>query len=571
MNLYSAVQTAYGSRVRRAGIMRRRRNLKTSRRLWEFFTAYADETTKATYVAPQDIDTTTEEGYLRAVLLGQAPLRPEIDYLPFRGRVIAFGRAARPDIYGTHRIEDLSDAERMSRLRKWWANTTAEEPTKAHHVVFTLDPRLAAAMAQAAVSSDAFLLTAVGNAFTEFQSRFYPGDVLGYVVALHHDRAHIHAHVLVHPRTQNGASVNLSILRRYKVGDAFVNVPCQQILKDAFEREAEGACERYLPRPGSNLDEASRRRAEAAEDLMLLARAKHEPGVKPEGGIEIDRLVQASEQILDRPDYLTLVRQGRDATAHLIAEDLADGRQYELRHNFAAIADKSAEAQFATAAQARATLGMLMATIEKPTTIFVEGIGVPLLAITSAPRAAAASQPSFHDEVRARDRRYDELARENDRLRQETATLRASILREDKVETECAIAAANTVLRVMEAITPTLGDGPDLLTLWTPAEGEQPRLHPRRTVTTQLDDELTRTAANFAARHQPINPAEFPPTLTATETTDSESEDADVHLLHIIGAPPGFLARPHTVRLDELLTLVPAGGDRSAAPTPGSI
>ncbi len=569
MNLYSIVQTAYGSRVRRAGIMRRRRNLKTSRRLWDFFTAYADETTKATYVAPQDVETRTEEDYLRAVLAGQAPLRPEIDYLPFRGRVIAFGRAARPEIYGTHRIEELSEAERMSRLRKWWSNTTADELTKAHHVVFTLDPRLAAAMAQAGASADAFLLTAVGNAFTEFQSRFYPGDVLGYVVALHHDRAHIHAHILVHPRTQTGASVNLSILRRYKVGDAFVNVPCQQILKDAFEREADAACERYLPRPGSNLDEASRRRTEAAEELMLLARAKHEPGVKSERGIETERLVQAAEQILDRPDYLTLVRQGRDATAHLIAEDLADGRRYELRHNFAAIADKSAQAQFATTAQARATPGMLMATIEKPTAIFVEGIGVPLLAISSAPRATAAPQPSFHDEVRARDRRYEELTRESERQRQEIAALRASILHEDKIETECAIAAAHTVLRMMEAITPTLGNGPDLLTLWTPAEGERRRLHPQRTVTTQLDDKLTRTATELAARHQPINPAEFPPTLTATEVTDSASE-GDAHELHIIGALPGFLARPHTVRLDELLTFVPARDDRSAAPTPGS-
>ncbi len=563
MNLYSAVQTAYGSRVRRAGILRRRRSLKTAQGLYEFFTAYADETTKETYVKPVDVGAATEEDYLHAVLAGRAPLRPEVDYVPFRSRVTAFGSAARPEIYRTHRFEDLPDAERMKRLRRWWLNDTANETAKAHHIVFTLDPRLAAAMAQAGVSADAFLLTAVSNAFTEFQSRFYPGDVLGYLVALHHDRAHIHAHVLVHPRTQQGARVNLSILRRYKVGDQVIAVPCQQVLKDAFERESEAACERFLPRPSASLEQSSERRAETAEELMLLARVKREPAMKPETGIA--PLVEATDEMLSRPDCLSLLRQGRDATAHLIAEDLADGRHYELRHNFAAIADRSAQAQFSTTSQARAALGMLSATIERPATLFIGGVSTPILAITCAP--SASDQTSFTDEVRARDRHFADLARDNERLRHETACLRATILQEDKTETECMIAAAHTVLRMFEAVTPTLGEAPDLLTLWTPAGDSRPRLRPRRELNAQVDRKLTHTAAELATRHQPANLASHATTLTASVETGS-AEDDDLHPFQIVAAPPGFLARSHAVRLDELLMLTPAGKRDSNISTP---
>lgn len=563
MNLYSAVQTAYGSRVRRAGILRRRRSLNSAQGLYEFFTAYADETTKETYVAPCEINAANEEDYLRAVLAGQAPLRPEIDYVPFRSRVTAFGRAARPEIYRTHRFEDLPDAERMKRLRRWWLKNTADETAKAHHIVFTLDPRLAAAMAQAGASADAFLLTAVSNAFTEFQSRFYPGDVLGYLVALHHDRAHIHAHVLVHPRTEQGARVNLSILRRYKVGDRVVNVPCQQILKDAFERQAEAACARFLPQPPAPLAQASERRAEIAEELMLVARVKREPTVKPETGIE--SLVSASDEILGRPDCLSLLRQGRDATAHLIAENLADGRRYELRHNFAAIADKSAQAQFATTAQARATLGMLTAVVERPATLFIGEAKLPLLAITCSPRAGEGA--SFIDEIRARDRHFAELSRTNERLRYETAILRATILSDDKAETECAIATAHTVLRLFEAVTPTLGEAPDLLTLWTPPEEHRPRLRSRRDTAAQLDHALTHTAAALAARHQPVNLAEHMPTLTASTESDAMTDD-EPHHVRIVVAPPGFLAQPHAVRVDELLTLTPVADRAPNAPAP---
>ncbi|MGD1032678.1 MAG: hypothetical protein ABSA05_16235, partial [Opitutaceae bacterium] len=458
MNLYTMVQASHGSRVRRAGIVRRRKSLNSANRLSQFLGAYADETAKEGYIAPEDVNAGSEEEYLREIAAGRAPLRPEIDFLPSRAKINVFGRASRPDIFRDHRIEDLSDGERLRFLRDWWTADTANLPTKAHHVVFTLDPRLAAAMGQAGVSADSFLVTAVGNAFKEFESRFYPGDLLAYMVALHHDRAHIHAHVLVHPLTQSGAKVNLSVLRRYKVGDAHVDVPCQQVLKDAFEHEAQLACDRYLPKAEPSLVHDRELKEESAEELLLIARAALEPDVKVGGKISLGELVRTREIFLGDPQYPALIRQGRSAEAHLIAEDIASGRCYELGHNFGAISDRLSKAQSESAAQARTALGIFSVALEKTSTIFVEGIGAVL------PRGEAVDDrnmrglpKSLFADVRARARRHKELNEENERLGQETALLRASLLKEDNTEKECAIAAAHTVLRVLEALAPTLG------------------------------------------------------------------------------------------------------------------
>jgi hypothetical protein len=574
MNLYSVVQASYGGRLKRAGLVRRRRSLKETRDLRYFFLAYADETTKATYVAPGDIGAQNEEEYLRAVLARVAPLRPEIDYVPFRSRVVAFGRAAHPKIYGTHELENMPDAERMDRLRKWWLQDTAAEPTKAHHVVFSLDPRLVAAMTEAGASADSFLLKAVGDAFTEFQSRFYPGDVLGYLVALHHDRAHVHAHVLVNPLTQNGSRVNLSILRRFRLGDRVVDVPCQQVLKDAFERETEAACERYIPRPPEGQEPASQRQAEAAEQIMLLARVQRQPGVKGEKGIDLGALLRIREEFLGRADYCELVRQGRDAVSHLFAEDVATGQRYVVRHNFAAIADKGAKARFQTVAQARSALGMFSARSDESSTIYVKGIEPPRLRSAHVPRANPTLAPlSFFAEVRGRKKYFELRADSNERLRQEVAELRATILREDKTETECIITSANTLLHMMGAIAPSLGYCPKFLTLWTPAPDGRPRLAPPTVEGLKFDQSLTEAAAALASHHQPVNPSKAG---SAELAAQGEPSSGDIHTHRIVGARPGFLANRHEVKWDNLLPISPpppppppSRRPKGPEPTPG--
>ncbi|MBL9187518.1 MAG: hypothetical protein JNK23_08585 [Opitutaceae bacterium] len=568
MSLYGAVQAAYGGRVKRAGMMRRKKSFTAARPLRDFLNAYADETTKPNYVAPETLPVRTEEEYLRAILTGQAPLRPEIDYLPFHGRVTAFGGAARPEIYQTHEIEKLPPSDRLARLRQWWLRDTADLATKAHHVVFTLDPRLAAAMRQAGVSADTFLLTAVSNAFTEFQAQFYPGDTLGYVVALHHDRAHIHAHVLLHPLTESGARVNLGILRRYRVGDRTVDVPCQQVLKDSFERQAELACERLLPKPRAVHSAQREQRIEAAEELMLLHRATLEPDARAGGAIQIEKLVKIIDDMRGDPAALTLIRQGRDGVAHLIAEDLADGRLYEIQHNFPAIADKSSAARFEVTAQARTTLGMFSAIVGRASTLYIAGLDKVKLAAPGTP-ATTTGPVSFHEEVRARARHHRDRADENARLTHETAILRAKILQEDKTEAECLIASGHTALRMMQALSPALGDGPDLLTLWQPSAAREPRIGGALVRAASLNRELTRSADNLARRHQPVDLAQHAAKPSSSGET-SDPETVETASLQTLTAAPGFLAHPQSVRLEDLLTLTPLEKLGGAEPTPGS-
>lgn len=569
MSLYGAVQAAYGGRVKRAGMVRRKKSFTAARPLRDFFNAYADETTKPNYIAPTEVAAQTEAEYLHAILAGQAPLRPEIDYLPFRGRVTAFGHAAHPDIYQTHEIEKLPAAERLARLRQWWLRDTAALATKAHHVVFTLDPRLTAAMRQGGVSADTFLLTAVSNAFTEFQSQFYAGDTLGYVVALHHDRAHVHAHVLVHPLTENGAKINLSILRRYQVGDRTVDVPCQQVLKDSFARQAELACAQHLPKPQTLHTETRERRLEAAEELMLLHRASLEPDAREGGNIRIEKLVRIVDDMRSDPQSSALLRQGRDAVAHLIAEDVADGRLYELQHNFPAIADKSAAAKFETAEQARTTLGMFSAIISQASTLYIAGVNGAKLVPTAA-KPGGAGPVSFHEEVRSRTRHHRDCAEENARLAHETAVLRATLLREDQAESECLIASAHTVLRMMQSLSPALGEGPDLLTLWQPAAHRQPRVAGSSARAATLNRDLTEASDVLAQHHQPVNLTAHA-AARAPNSTSVEANETEPFPSNTASAPPGFLARAQIVRLEELLTLTPLEQMHRSEPTPGSL
>lgn len=564
MTFSSVVQAAYGGRMKRAGLVRRRRSFEETRALRDFFLNYADETTKTTYIAPEDVGAESEEEYLRAVVTRSAPLRPEIDYIPFRSRVVAFGSAARPEIYGTHDLEKMSEPERMEKLRKWWVRNTADLPKKAHHMVFSLDPRLVAAMTEAGASADSFLLTAVGNAFSEFQSKFHPSDQLGYMVALHHDRAHIHAHVLVHPLTKNGVRVNLGVLRRYHLGDRVVDVPNQQVLKDVFEREAEAACERYLPRAPETDEAKSERRAEAAEELMLIARIRHQPGVPA----DLPAILQAREGFLRRDDYVTLIREGRNATAHLILENLADGKLFELKHNFAKLHDRATKARFETAAQARATLGMFSTQGTKTSTLYLEGIEGPFM--RADPTGADENRPalSFLAEVNGRTRHFQLIAESNKRLRQEVASLRARILHEDRTETECIIDSANTVLTLMHATAPTWGEGPDILSLWTPAPDGEPRLDRPGEDAVRLEKKLSEVAAALASQHQPLNLAEH---RAAEIEAGGQEASGEIHPYRIVAAPPSFLAHHHEVKWDDLFTLKVAAPRRPRAPdlTPG--
>jgi hypothetical protein len=43
-----------------------------------------------------------------------------------------------------------------------------------------------------------------------FQEKFYPGDRLGYLVGIPHDRKHIHAHVLLFPYTKNAVHLGVT-------------------------------------------------------------------------------------------------------------------------------------------------------------------------------------------------------------------------------------------------------------------------------------------------------------------------------------------------------------------------
>jgi hypothetical protein len=46
-----------------------------------------------------------------------------------------------------------------------------------------------------------------------FTERYHPNDSIGYAYGIHHDTAHLHVHVAICPRTENGTYVGCSTSR----------------------------------------------------------------------------------------------------------------------------------------------------------------------------------------------------------------------------------------------------------------------------------------------------------------------------------------------------------------------
>ena len=122
----------------------------------------------------------------------------------------------------------------------------------------------------------------------------------------------------------------------------------------------------------------------------------------------------------------------------------------------------------------------------------------------------------------------------------------------------------------MQSLSPALGDGPDLLTLWHPAAHRQPRVAGTSARAATLNRELTQAADALAQQHQPVNLAEHA-SARAPNSTSVETNETETFPLQTASAPPGFLARAQIVRLEELLTLTPLEQMAGSEPMPGSL
>lgn len=147
----------------------------------------------------------------------------------------------REEVYkqtGKH-VHELEPGDLTSAIPVIWKRKVQEKNLKktAHKIAFALDPELCAMMKMAGVPVDETLLEIIHNTFKGYVDEFYPGEELGYLAGIHHDKKHVHAHVLLYPQTGNGTPINISHHSRRRLSNGrTVRIDFQGYLKDTVEK-----------------------------------------------------------------------------------------------------------------------------------------------------------------------------------------------------------------------------------------------------------------------------------------------------------------------------------------------
>lgn len=113
----------------------------------------------------------------------------------------------------------LTNGERKRRITEAWQihlarfPGEAKRPVIAHRLIFSMSTEQHDALVAAGLNPDQVLHSSLKKVMRRFSETFHPGDSIGYAYGLHHDTAHLHAHVALCPRTAGGAYVGCSTSR----------------------------------------------------------------------------------------------------------------------------------------------------------------------------------------------------------------------------------------------------------------------------------------------------------------------------------------------------------------------
>lgn len=113
----------------------------------------------------------------------------------------------------------LPNVERKSRITEAWQHhldkfpSQAKRPVIAHRLIFSMSSEQHDALVAAGINPDHVLHFSLKKVMRKFAEKFHPGDSIGFAYGLHHDTAHLHAHLALCPRTAKGAYVGCSTSR----------------------------------------------------------------------------------------------------------------------------------------------------------------------------------------------------------------------------------------------------------------------------------------------------------------------------------------------------------------------
>jgi hypothetical protein len=174
---------------------------------------YLDETSrrKISLRERADIDRQGAQALYRLRVEGNARTGPRRWILHHSIRMNPDGSSTAPS--------QLSNAERKQRSTETWQkhlakfSSTSKRPVIAHRLVFSMSKEQHDALTDAGINPDQVLHSAMKKVMRRFNGRYHPNDSIGYAYGIHHDTAHLHAHVAICPRTANGRYVGCNTSR----------------------------------------------------------------------------------------------------------------------------------------------------------------------------------------------------------------------------------------------------------------------------------------------------------------------------------------------------------------------
>ncbi len=133
----------------------------------------------------------------------------------------------------------LPNSERKRRITETWQThlerlpSQAKRPVIAHRLIFSMSKEQHDALVAVGINPDHVLHSSLKKVMRKFAEKYHPGDSIGFAYGLHHDTAHLHAHLALCPRTATGRYVGCSTSRYSRSK----HKKQMDLIKSWFERE----------------------------------------------------------------------------------------------------------------------------------------------------------------------------------------------------------------------------------------------------------------------------------------------------------------------------------------------
>jgi hypothetical protein len=212
----------------------------------------------------------------------------------------------------------LPNAERKHRIVEAWQHhlekfpSQAKRPVIAHRLIFSMSKEQHDALVAAGINPDRVLHSSLKKVMRKFVETFHPGDSIGFAYGLHHDTAHLHAHLALCPRTAKGRYVGCSTSRY----DRSKHKKQMDLIKSWFERENQ-RWEKILQSPEETERAVSQRIDSDKITFAPRLNAAHLQALRNAQTAEAIRLQQSFQSIRNLEAAIATKRQALTAKRNL--------------------------------------------------------------------------------------------------------------------------------------------------------------------------------------------------------------------------------------------------------------